>query len=86
MQIIWALIIGAIAGSFARWISPSPKNPQGFLLTIGLGIIGSEVATFLGRLLHWYGPDQSAGVIASIIGAVIVLAVWHGIVRSRQTL
>jgi uncharacterized membrane protein YeaQ/YmgE (transglycosylase-associated protein family) len=84
-QIIWALIIGAIAGVVARWISPSPKNPQGFLLTIGLGIAGSEVATVLGRLVHWYGPDQSAGLIASIVGAVIVLAVWHVIARFRQT-
>ena len=84
-QAIWAIILGAIVGFIARWISPSPHNPQGFLLTTVLGIVGSVVATFLGRAVHWYGPDQSAGIIASIIGAVIVLAVWHMIVRSRQT-
>lgn len=85
MQVIWAIIVGAIAGSVAQWLSPSPKNPQGFLLTIVLGIVGSEVATFLGRALRWYGPGQSAGIIASIIGAVIVLTIWRVIVRSRQT-
>jgi uncharacterized membrane protein YeaQ/YmgE (transglycosylase-associated protein family) len=84
-QIIWAIIVGAIAGFAARWISPSPKNPQGFLLTIVLGIVGSEVATILGRLARWYGPDQNAGIIASIVGALIVLAAWHFIERSRQT-
>jgi uncharacterized membrane protein YeaQ/YmgE (transglycosylase-associated protein family) len=84
-QIIWAIIVGAIAGSIARWISPSPNNPRGLLLTIVLGIVGSEVATYLGRWVGWYGPDQGAGIIASIVGALVVLAVWHFIERSRQT-
>jgi uncharacterized membrane protein YeaQ/YmgE (transglycosylase-associated protein family) len=84
-HIIWAIIVGAIAGTIAQWISPSPNNPQSFLLTIVLGIVGSEVATYLGRLIGWYGPDQGAGIIASIVGAVIVLAVWHFIQRSRRT-
>ena len=66
MQVIWAIIIGAIAGFVARWISPSPNNPQGFVLTTVLGIVGSVVATLLGRAVHLYGPDQSAGIIASI--------------------
>jgi uncharacterized membrane protein YeaQ/YmgE (transglycosylase-associated protein family) len=46
VQIIWAIIGGAIAGFIARWISPSPNNPQGFVLTTLLGIVGSVVATF----------------------------------------
>ena len=71
MQIVGAIIIGAIAGFIARWISPSPNNPQGFVLTTVLGIVGSVVATFLGRAIHWYGPDQGAGLIASIVGAVL---------------
>ena len=83
MQIIWAVVIGAIAGFIARWISPSPNNPQGFILTTVLGIVGSVVATFLGRAIHWYGPDQAAGVIASIIGAVIVLGCWQALARGR---
>jgi uncharacterized membrane protein YeaQ/YmgE (transglycosylase-associated protein family) len=83
MQIIWAIIIGAIAGFVARWISPSPNNPQGFILTTVLGIIGGVVATLIGRAVHWYGPGQGAGVIASIVGALIVLVVWHSVARSR---
>ncbi len=85
MWIIWAIIIGAIVGFIARLISPSPNNPQGFLLTVILGIVGAEVATFIGRAVHWYGPDQSAGLIASVIGAVIVLWVWHMFSRNRTT-
>jgi uncharacterized membrane protein YeaQ/YmgE (transglycosylase-associated protein family) len=81
MQIIWAIIVGAIAGFIARWISPSPNNPQGFILTAVLGIVGGVVATFLGRAIHLYGPDQGAGIIASIVGALIVLGIWHMAVR-----
>jgi uncharacterized membrane protein YeaQ/YmgE (transglycosylase-associated protein family) len=84
MQVIWAIIVGAVAGIIARWLSPSPNNPQGFVLTTVLGIVGSVVATFLGRAIHLYGPGRSAGVIASIVGAVIVLWIWHAIVdRTR---
>lgn len=77
MQIIWAIIVGAIAGFIARWFSPHPNNPQGFVLTTVLGIVGSVVATFLGRAIHLYGPGQGAGIIASIVGAVIVLWIWR---------
>jgi uncharacterized membrane protein YeaQ/YmgE (transglycosylase-associated protein family) len=83
MQIIWAIIVGAVAGFIARWLSPSPNNPQGFLLTTVLGIVGGVVATFLGRAIHLYGPGQGAGIIASIVGAVIVLGIWR-VVLSRS--
>ncbi|HEY2599052.1 MAG TPA: GlsB/YeaQ/YmgE family stress response membrane protein [Candidatus Dormibacteraeota bacterium] len=83
MQIVWAIIVGAIAGFTARWISPSPNNPQGFMLTTVLGVVGSVVATFLGRAIHLYGPDQGAGLIASIVGALIVLWGWHALAASR---
>jgi uncharacterized membrane protein YeaQ/YmgE (transglycosylase-associated protein family) len=83
MQIVWAIIVGAIAGFIARWISPSPSNPQGFVLTTVLGIVGSVVATFLGRAIHLYGPDQGAGIIASIVGALIVLWGWHQLAVRR---
>jgi uncharacterized membrane protein YeaQ/YmgE (transglycosylase-associated protein family) len=59
------------------------SSRQGFVLTTVLGIVGSVVATFLGRAIHLYGPDQGAGIIASIIGALIVLWGWHQMVRNR---
>jgi uncharacterized membrane protein YeaQ/YmgE (transglycosylase-associated protein family) len=61
MQFVGAIIIGAIAGFIARWISPSPNNPQGFVLTTALGVVGSVVATFLGRAIHWYGRIKERG-------------------------
>lgn len=85
MIIIWTIIIGAVAGFIARLISPAPNNPQGFILTTVLGIVGGLVATFIGRALHWYGPGQGAGLIASIVGAVIVLAIWRMATRNRYS-
>jgi uncharacterized membrane protein YeaQ/YmgE (transglycosylase-associated protein family) len=83
MSIIWAIIIGAIAGFIARLMSSLPNEPKGFVMTVLLGIIGGVVATYLGRALHWYGPDQGAGLIASVVGALIVLYVWHLVTRNR---
>jgi uncharacterized membrane protein YeaQ/YmgE (transglycosylase-associated protein family) len=77
MYYIWIIIIGFIAGLIARWTSPAPNNPQGFILTCILGIIGAFVATWLGQALGWYRPDQGAGLIGAIVGAVIVLFIYH---------
>jgi uncharacterized membrane protein YeaQ/YmgE (transglycosylase-associated protein family) len=77
MYYIWIIIIGFIAGLVARWISPAPNNPQGLILTCILGIVGAFVATWLGQALGWYRPDQGAGLIGAIVGAVIVLFVYH---------
>jgi uncharacterized membrane protein YeaQ/YmgE (transglycosylase-associated protein family) len=78
----WALIVGFIVGAIAKFIMPG-CDPGGFLVTILLGIAGSEVATFLGRALGWYRGDQSARFIGSIIGAVIILAVYRYYLRHR---
>jgi len=83
LHFLWVVIIGAIAGAIAKWISPSPNNPEGFILTTVLGVVGSVVASYLGQALHLYGPDEGAGLIGAIVGAVIVLAIWHAVVRHR---
>ena len=84
MSIIWTIIIGFIAGVVAKFLMPGPNEPQGFVLTAILGIVGAFVATWLGQAIGWYGPDQGAGFIASIVGAVIVLAVWGMISKNRR--
>jgi uncharacterized membrane protein YeaQ/YmgE (transglycosylase-associated protein family) len=56
MGIIWTIIIGFIAGVIATFIMPGPNQPQGFILTAILGIVGAFVASFLGQMLGWYGP------------------------------
>ena len=85
MYVIWSIIIGAIVGVIAKWLSPSPNNPQGFILTTVLGIVGSVVATFLGQAIHLYRAGQSAGLIASVIGAIIVLWIWHAVTDRQRT-
>ena len=82
-HIIWTIIIGFIAGVIAKWIHSGPNEPSGFVMTAILGIVGAFAATYLGQLVGWYGPNDSAGFIASIVGAVIVLAIWSVIARRR---
>jgi uncharacterized membrane protein YeaQ/YmgE (transglycosylase-associated protein family) len=77
LNILWIIIIGFIAGIIARFLSPAPNNPSGFILTAILGIIGAFVATYLGQAIGWYRADQGAGLIGAVIGAVIVLFVYH---------
>jgi len=83
MHILWIIIIGFVAGIIARFLAPGPNNPAGFLLTTLLGIIGAFVATFIGQAVGWYGQDQGAGLIGAVVGAVIVLFVWHRLVTTR---
>ncbi len=84
MSIIWTIIIGFVAGIVAKFISPGPNEPSGFILTTILGIVGAFVATWLGQQLGWYQPNESAGFIGAVVGAIIVLAIW-GLVSSRRT-
>ena len=83
MGIIWTIIIGLIAGIAAKFLMPGKNEPQGFILTAILGIVGAFVASFLGQALGWYAPGEGAGLIGAIVGAVIVLAVWGMISKNR---
>ena len=76
------LIIGFVAGILARLLSPGPNNPSGFILTTVLGIVGAFIATAIGQAVGHYGPDQGAGYIAAILGALLVLFVWNRLVAS----
>jgi len=82
MGILWTILIGFVAGLIARALMPGP-NPMGFILTAVLGIVGAVVANFLGRSLGWYGEGQGAGLVASVVGALIVLFVY-GLVAKRK--
>ena len=83
MGILWIILIGLIAGIIARWISPGPNNPSGFILTAALGIGEAFLATWIGQAIGWYRPDQGAGFIGATVGAVIVLFIWHRLVAAR---
>jgi uncharacterized membrane protein YeaQ/YmgE (transglycosylase-associated protein family) len=77
MGIIWAIIIGLVAGIVAKFLHPGSSNePSGFILTAALGIVGAFVATYLGQAIGWYRAGEGAGFIGAVVGAIIVLVVW----------
>jgi uncharacterized membrane protein YeaQ/YmgE (transglycosylase-associated protein family) len=80
VNILWIIIIGFVAGLIARFLAPGPNNPAGFILTTVLGIVGAFLATFIGQAIGWYRSDQGAGLIGAVVGAVVVLFVWHRLV------
>ena len=82
MSIIWAIVIGFIVGLVAKFLMPG-RDPGGFIVTALLGIVGAVVATFLGQAMGFYGPNENAGFIASVIGAIVVLFLYNLIARGR---
>ena len=80
MNILWIIVIGFVAGVIARFLAPGPNNPQGFILTTVIGIVGAFLATFIGQAVGWYRLDQGAGIVGAVVGAVVVLFVWHRLV------
>ena len=82
LSLLWAAIIGVVVGAIAKLLMPG-RDPGGFFVTMGIGIAGSLLMTFLGRQLGWYREGQSAGFILSIVGAVVLLALWRMINRNR---
>ena len=84
MGIIWAIVIGFIVGLVARALMPG-KDPGGFLLTTILGIVGAVVANFLGQAVGLYAPNEPAGFIASILGAMLVLFIYKSLTHRSVT-
>ena len=84
MSIIWTIVIGFVAGVIAKFITPGKNEPSGFILTTILGIVGAFLATWIGQQLGWYGPDEGAGLIGAVVGAVIVLVIWAFIAKRRS--
>jgi uncharacterized membrane protein YeaQ/YmgE (transglycosylase-associated protein family) len=80
MHIIGTIIIGFLAGVVAKLLMPG-RDPGGFIVTTLLGIIGAFVATYLGQAIGWYQADEGAGFVGAVVGAVILLAIYHFIKR-----
>jgi len=76
LSFIWMCIIGLIAGAVAKLLMPG-KDPGGLLVSMLLGIAGSLVAGYLGRAIGWYSEGQGAGFIMSVVGAIILLALYR---------
>ena len=83
MGILWALVIGLVVGAVAKLLMPG-RDPGGLIITMLLGVAGSLIAGYFGRAMGWYhSPTQGPGIIASIIGAMVVLGIYRLIVRRR---
>lgn len=80
MHILWTLLLGLVVGIIAKFIYPG-REDMGWIMTIILGIAGAFVATYLGKLVGIYQPGQAAGFIGAIVGALILLFIYHLIKR-----
>jgi uncharacterized membrane protein YeaQ/YmgE (transglycosylase-associated protein family) len=85
MTIIWIILIGFVIGLLAKMLTPG-RDPSGFIITVAIGIAGSLLATFGGQALGLYRVGQPAGFIGSVVGAVILLAVYHLVRRNSRVL
>jgi len=85
MGILWTLIIGLVVGAIAKLLMPG-RDPGGIIVTMLIGVVGALLAGFLGRALGWYSePGTGPGIIASIIGAMILLFLYRLLVGRRGT-
>lgn len=82
MSIVALIVSGLIIGVIAKLLMPG-RDPGGFIVTILLGIAGMFLGSYLGRALGLYKPGEAAGWIVSILAALILLALYHLIVRRR---
>lgn len=76
---LWTLVVGLIIGAVAKLLMPG-KDPGGFIITMILGVVGSMLAGFIGMQLGWYQEGEAAGFVASVIGAVILLACYRAFI------
>jgi uncharacterized membrane protein YeaQ/YmgE (transglycosylase-associated protein family) len=82
MGILAWILFGLVVGIIAKLLMPG-RDPGGFIVTILLGIAGALLGGFVGRALNLYGPNESAGWIMSILGAIVLLALYRMMVRRR---
>ena len=85
MHWLWVFLVGLVVGVIAKLLTPG-RDPGGFIVTGLIGIAGSLLATRVGvHVLHMYAPGQSAGWIASVIGAVVLLLAYHMVFKNKSS-
>jgi len=80
MGIIWTIIIGFVVGLLAKMLTPG-RDPAGFFITAAIGIAGSLLATYGGQAMGLYRAGEAAGFVGSLVGAIILLLIYHVIRR-----
>ena len=84
MGIIWTILIGFVVGLLAKMITPG-RDPSGFFITAVIGIAGSLLATYGGQAMGLYHAGEAAGFIGSLLGAIILLVLYHMVRRNSTT-
>jgi uncharacterized membrane protein YeaQ/YmgE (transglycosylase-associated protein family) len=84
MGILGWIIFGLVVGALAKLVMPG-KDPGGIIVTMLLGIVGSLLGGFLGQALGLYGPGDAAGFFMSLLGAILLLAIYRMAVGRRRT-
>ena len=82
MGILSWILFGLVIGIIAKLLMPG-RDPGGFIITILLGIAGALLGGFVGRTMGFYGESEGAGWLMSILGAIILLALYRMLVRRR---
>lgn len=82
MGILWTILIGFIVGIVAKFLMPG-RDPAGFIITVIIGIVGSVIATYLGRFMGFYQVGESAGFIAAVLGAIVLLFIYRAVTGKR---
>jgi uncharacterized membrane protein YeaQ/YmgE (transglycosylase-associated protein family) len=82
MEIVVTLLIGLAVGIVAKLLMPG-RDPGGFIITTVLGIAGAFVARFIGERMGWYGPNDPAGFIAAVGGAMLLLLLYRLLFRRK---
>ena len=81
MGFVWTILIGFVVGLLAKMLTPG-RDPSGFFITVLIGIAGSLFATYGGQALGYYQPGQTAGFIGSLVGAIVLLVIYHLVRRN----
>lgn len=82
MGILSWILFGLVVGVIAKLLMPG-RDPGGFIVTILLGIAGALIGGFIGRAMGFYAENEGAGWLMSILGAIVLLALYRMMVRRR---
>ena len=80
MTILWTILIGFLVGLVAKLLIPG-RDPGGFIITTLIGIAGSFIANYVGMAVGWYRNGETAGFIAAVLGAIVLVVVYRLVAR-----
>lgn len=83
MSIIGTILVGFIVGLIARALKPG-NDKMGIIMTTLLGVAGAFLAKYVGQAMGWYTEGETAGWIASILGAIVLLVIY-ALVKGRSS-